>query len=45
MANDMPITESDFLAISGVGKNKLQDFFEPFSEVIKLFGDSTVTSV
>ena len=45
MANEMPTTESDFLAISGVGKNKLQEFFEPFSEAIKLFANSTVASV
>ncbi|MDA8675062.1 DNA helicase RecQ [Alphaproteobacteria bacterium] len=44
MANEMPTTESDFLAISGVGKNKLQEFFEPFSQAIKLFGNRTVVS-
>ena len=42
MANKMPTTESEFLAISGVGHNKLKDFFEPFSQAIKLFGDSAV---
>jgi ATP-dependent DNA helicase RecQ len=38
MANEMPTTEGEFLAISGVGKKKLQEFFEPFYQVIKLFG-------
>ncbi|MDC1121643.1 DNA helicase RecQ [Alphaproteobacteria bacterium] len=41
MANEMPTTEDEFLAINGVGNNKLREFFEPFSQVIKLFGDST----
>ena len=41
MANEMPTTEDEFLAINGVGNNKLKEFFEPFSQVIKLFGDST----
>jgi ATP-dependent DNA helicase RecQ len=41
MANEMPTTEDEFLAITGVGNNKLKEFFEPFSQVIKLFGDST----
>ena len=41
MANEMPTTEDEFLAINGVGNNKLKEFFEPFSRVIKLFGDST----
>jgi ATP-dependent DNA helicase RecQ len=40
MANEMPTTEGEFLAISGVGHNKLKEFFEPFSEVIKPFGNS-----
>jgi len=44
MANEMPTTESEFLAISGVGKNKLQEFFEPFSQTIKLFGNRTAVS-
>ena len=44
MASEMPTTESDFLAISGVGKNKLQEFFESFSQAIKLFGNRTVVS-
>ena len=41
MANEMPTTEDEFLAINGVGNNKLKEFFELFSQVIKLFGDST----
>ena len=41
MANEMPTTEDEFLVINGVGNNKLKEFFEPFSQVIKLFGDST----
>ena len=41
MANEMPTTEDEFLAITGVGNNKLKEFFAPFSRVIKLFGDST----
>lgn len=44
MANEMPTTEGEFLAISGVGKNKLKEFFEPFSQVIKMFGNSTSES-
>ena len=44
MANEMPTTESEFLAISGVGQNKLQEFFEPFSQAIKLFGIRTAIS-
>jgi len=41
MANEMPTTEDEFLAITGVGNNKLKEFFEPFSQVIKMAGDST----
>ena len=41
MANEMPTTEDEFLAITGVGNNKLKEFFEPFSQVIKMAGDNT----
>ena len=41
MANKMPTTEGEFLAISGVGHNKLKEFFEPFSQAIRMFDDST----
>ena len=41
MANEMPTTEEEFLAISGVGHNKLKEFFEPFSQAIIMFEDST----
>ncbi len=37
MADDTPTTKSDFLSISGVGKAKLDEFYEPFSKVISTF--------
>ena len=37
MANDMPITENDFLAINGVGNSKLEEFYKPFQAVIVKF--------
>ena len=44
MANELPITEGQFLDISGVGKYKLQEFFEPFVQIIKLFKNNTSES-
>ncbi len=37
MANDMPITENDFLAINCVGNFKLEEFYQPFQAVIAKF--------
>ena len=37
MANDMPITENDFLDINGVGNSKLEEFYKPFQAVIAKF--------
>jgi ATP-dependent DNA helicase RecQ len=37
MANVKPITREDFLAMSGVGEKKLDEFFTPFSTAIKNF--------
>lgn len=37
MASDLPITENQFLAISGVGMNKMEQYGEKFMEVIKKF--------
>ncbi len=37
MAIDLPVTENQFLAISGVGMNKMQEYGEEFMEVIRKF--------
>lgn len=37
MAEEMPTTESEFLSISGVGKAKFEEFYEPFRQVISEF--------
>ena len=37
MAADLPITENEFLAISGVGMNKMDQFGEEFMEVIRKY--------
>mgnify|MGYP000244670753 CR=1 FL=1 len=39
MAADLPTIENEFLAISGVGMNKMEQFGEEFMEVIKKFKD------
>ncbi len=35
MAQDAPMTTDQFLAISGVGRKKLEEFYGPFSSLIK----------
>jgi ATP-dependent DNA helicase RecQ len=40
MASDMPTTENEFLAISGVGMQKFESFGEEFTSVIKTFKES-----
>ena len=37
MASDLPITENQFLAISGVGMNKMKKYGEKFMKVIRKF--------
>jgi ATP-dependent DNA helicase RecQ len=37
MASDLPVTENQFLAISGVGMNKMEQYGENFMEVIRKF--------
>jgi ATP-dependent DNA helicase RecQ len=37
MASDLPVTENQFLEISGVGMNKMQQYGEQFMEVIRKF--------
>ncbi|MFT6848470.1 MAG: ATP-dependent DNA helicase RecQ, partial [Cryomorphaceae bacterium] len=37
MASDLPVTENAFLAISGVGMNKMEKYGEEFMEVIRKF--------
>jgi ATP-dependent DNA helicase RecQ len=37
MASDLPVTESQFLGISGVGINKMEQYGEKFMEVIRKF--------
>ncbi len=37
MASELPVTENQFLAISGVGMNKMQEYGEEFMEVIRNF--------
>ncbi len=37
MATEMPVTENEFLAISGVGMNKMQQYGEDFMEMIRKF--------
>ena len=37
MASDLPVTENQFLAISGVGMNKMEQYGEKFMEVIRKF--------
>lgn len=41
MASDLPVTENAFLAISGVGMNKMEKYGEEFMEVIKKFKSVT----
>ena len=41
MADEMPTTECAFLSINGVGKTKLQDFYQTFSDVITSFIEAT----
>ena len=40
MANDTPITEDEFLAINGVGRAKLAEFYHPFHDLISEFNAS-----
>jgi len=35
MASDLPVTENEFLAISGVGMNKMEQYGEEFMQVIR----------
>ncbi len=37
MASELPVTENEFLAISGVGMNKMQEYGEEFMEVIRKY--------
>jgi len=37
MASDLPVTENQFLAISGVGMNKMKKYGEKFMKVIRKF--------
>jgi ATP-dependent DNA helicase RecQ len=37
MAEELPITENQFLAINGVGNRKLEEFYCRFREVIEKF--------
>ena len=37
MASDLPVTENQFLAISGVGMNKMKQYGEKFMKVIRKF--------
>jgi ATP-dependent DNA helicase RecQ len=37
MASDLPVTENRFLAISGVGMNKMKQYGEKFMKVIRKF--------
>ncbi len=37
MASDLPVTKNQFLAISGVGMNKMEQYGEKFMEVIRKF--------
>jgi ATP-dependent DNA helicase RecQ len=39
MATDLPVTENEFLGISGVGLNKVREYGEDFMEVIRRFQD------
>jgi ATP-dependent DNA helicase RecQ len=37
MASEFPVTENEFLTISGVGRNKMEKYGEEFMEVIRRF--------
>ena len=37
MANKKPLTENEFLEINGVGKSKLEEYFEKFSKLIRQY--------
>ncbi len=37
IAKELPVTENQFLAISGVGMNKMQEYGEEFMEVVRKF--------
>jgi ATP-dependent DNA helicase RecQ len=41
MASELPITENEFLAISGVGMNKMEKYGEEFMSVIRKFKSAT----
>jgi|TARA_B110000091_G_scaffold211187_1_gene255354 ATP-dependent DNA helicase RecQ len=41
MASELPITENQFLAISGVGMNKMEQYGEEFMSVIRKFKGAT----
>ena len=37
IANEVPTTRVEFLAINGVGRAKLDEYFEPFSDALLAF--------
>lgn len=42
MASELPVTENEFLAISGVGMNKMEKYGEEFMNVIRKFKNVTI---
>ena len=40
IANDMPTNQNQFLAVNGVGRIKLEEFYQSFQEVISKFSNS-----
>lgn len=44
MCNELPISKSEFLEISGVGKNKLENYGDLFIDVIKEYIDESAGS-
>jgi ATP-dependent DNA helicase RecQ len=41
MASELPTTENEFLAISGVGMNKMEKYGEEFMDIIRKFKNAT----
>jgi len=42
MASELPVTENEFLAIAGVGINKMEKYGEEFMHVIRKFKNLTI---
>ena len=41
IANDLPTNQNQFLAVNGVGRKKLEEFYQPFKEIISKYINTT----